>query len=136
MAFLIFGSLLIVALVIVAKENETLRNQPAKQQVFEYNLEAVKYAAYKKSLTGDRAAREWVLDNIFKQSQTKSTEPTTTKDKSVPKITSQYVFDESVISLIGLGMTKKEAKQKVKQLTSNKVYTSTEDVIMDAFKKC
>lgn len=125
MTFLIFGSLLILALVIVAKENESLRKQPVQQQTFEYNLEAVKYAAYKKSLTGDRAAREWVLDNIFKPIQTEST-----------KITSQRVFNESVISLRGLGMTKKEAIQKVKQLTSNKIYTSTEDVIMDAFKKC
>lgn len=104
-----------------------------EQPVYEYNLEAVKYATYQKALTGDRMAREWVLENIF---DTNAKHPATNPQKETKLTTDRVIINEAKASLLGLGMTRKEAAQKVKSLTANKYYNSLDDLIKDCFKKC
>lgn len=103
-----------------------------QQPVYEYNLEAVKYATYQKALTGDRMAREWVIENIF-DCGTKS--PTINKKEEV-LVTEKSIIRDAKAALLGLGMTRKEAAQKVKSLTANKYYSTIDDLIKDCFKKC
>lgn len=98
-----------------------------------YDYEAIKYGAYRKAITGDKSAREWCEENIFNS-------PKSLKSSTVTNITSAAPVDnklknDCIITLHNLGMTKAEAKKKVRDLLSTGLYNTVDEVIVASFKR-
>lgn len=94
-----------------------------------YDYEAIKFGAYQRAIAGDNSARKWCEENIFSSGKT-------VYNTTTPKISLENdpIIADATCALVGVGMKKKEAKEKAKQLYLNGNKT-VESIVLAAFKR-
>jgi len=97
--------------------------------------EMLKRQTYISALKGNKSSRDWVLKNMSSEiGAPQDSFCSALSTPSIPK-TPKKEIDDSIAALVGLGYKKKDAKDKVLQLTNNKEYKTCQQIIMDAMKR-
>ncbi len=100
--------------------------------------QAVKDRCLEDAINGDYRARDWLTKNCYGATTFTPEPKSKPKPKPKPKtksnkeeVTSPQVIDEAIVSLVGLGYKKAEARRIIKKLAVSKLYKNSEVLLMD-----
>ena len=94
---------------------------------------------YIRAISGDRHARDWItkyfLEEQNRPKKQSHNQKSNKKTSQQTKKTSEAIVNDAILALRSLGFTNKNAADKVRQFTSKKYYSHTEELVKDVFAK-